>query len=142
MQRITTGQFQPSSTSGACIHPRLTDSGHSFHASRLTDSLVFLDLSLPAIHLLLVAIHMQHRFTRQHPHHMARQHIGIGAWLFHEDDAARRIFTEQSHGEQWLRRLDDGEAPISDAAKDELRGVGDEDEVPLAHQWHVGYYCS
>ena len=66
--------------------------------------------------------------------------IGIGARLFHEDDAARRIFTEQSYGEQWLRRLDDWEAPISDAAKDELRGVGYEDEVPLAHQWRVGCY--
>ena len=67
--------------------------------------------------------------------------IGIGAWLFHEDDAARRIFIEQSHGMQWLQDdRNDGEAPILDADKDELCSMGDEDEVPLAHQWRVGCY--
>lgn len=50
--------------------------------------------------------------------------------LVEEDGAARRFFFEQSHSERWLRRLDssgdrdDGEAPISDADKGELRGVG------------------
>ena len=60
-----------------------------------------------------------------------------------EDDAARRFVVRQSHREQWLGQLDggngnDGEAPIPDADKDELRGVGDKDEVHLAHQWRVG----
>ena len=60
-----------------------------------------------------------------------------------EDDVARRFVVRQSHCEQWLGQLDgdddnDGEAPIPDADKDELRGVGNTDEVYLAHQWRVG----
>lgn len=53
---------------------------------------------------------------------------------FDEDDAARRFVTKQSRCEQRLGQLDgdDGEAPVPDAIKDELRGMGHEDEVSTA----------
>nr|CAB3494904.1 unnamed protein product [Digitaria exilis] len=57
-----------------------------------------------------------------------------------EDDDARRFVIKQIHCDQWFWQLDniDGEATVPDADEDELRGVGDEVEVPTASQRSMG----
>ena len=60
-----------------------------------------------------------------------------------QDDVGLRFVIRQSHRDQWLGKLDggdggDGEAPVPDADKDELCGVGDEDEVHPANQQRMG----